>query len=66
MPSIFSSYYEENMPTYIHERRDWPHFRWAEKALTGELATVRHHQGRLLGRMESLGFKHEKKRRCGP
>lgn len=45
------------MPTYIHELRDWPHFRWTEKALAGELATVRHHQGRLLGRMESLGFK---------
>jgi Fic family protein len=45
------------MPTYIHELGDWPHFRWTEKALAGELATVRHHQGRLLGRMESLGFK---------
>ena len=45
------------MPTYIHELRDWPHFRWAEKTLSAELTTVRHHQGRLLGRMESLGFK---------
>ena len=45
------------MPTYIHELQDWPHFRWTEKVLAGELATVRHHQGRLLGRMESLGFK---------
>lgn len=45
------------MPAYIHELRDWPHFRWTEKTLAGELATARHHQGRLLGRMESLGFK---------
>jgi Fic family protein len=45
------------VPTCIHELKDWPHFRWAEKAVASELATVRHHQGRLLGRMESLGFK---------
>lgn len=45
------------MPTYIHELRDWPDFRWTEKALVGQLAVVRHRQGRLLGRMESLGFR---------
>lgn len=45
------------MSTYIHELGDWPHFRWAEKSVAAKLATVRHHQGRLLGRMEGLGFK---------
>ena len=41
---------------YIHEREDWPRFRWSEKAISGPLAAVRHRQGRLIGRMEALGF----------
>ena len=41
---------------YIHELKDWPVFRWSEEALTGRLAAVRHRQGRLIGRMEALGF----------
>ena len=45
------------MAAYIHELPDWPHFRWRDKDLVEKLATVRHHQGRLLGRMEGLGFK---------
>ena len=44
------------MPTYIHELQDWPRFRWDEAALTQRLAPVRHRQGRLIGRMEALGF----------
>ncbi|MDR3557111.1 MAG: Fic family protein, partial [Syntrophobacteraceae bacterium] len=42
---------------YIHELADWPHFRWDEKHLVGQLASVRHRQGRMLGRLESLGIK---------
>ena len=45
------------MPTYIHELRDWPRFRWTDEKLAARLAAVRHHQGRLIGRMEGLGFK---------
>lgn len=45
----------EIMP-YIHELPDWPGFRWDDKALAAPLATVRHRQGRLIGRMEGLGF----------
>lgn len=41
---------------YIHERKDWPDFQWDRAALTGLLTEVRHLQGRLLGRMEALGF----------
>lgn len=41
---------------YIHELKDWPDFRWDEGKLTGLLIDVRHLQGRLLGRMESMGF----------
>src|SRR5437763_8140941 len=47
----------EIMPTYTHELPDWPNFHWDEKVLTNHLATVRHRQGRLLGRMEGLGFR---------
>lgn len=43
--------------TYIHERDDWPKFRWQDQALAASLAEVRHRQGRLIGRMEALGFK---------
>ena len=41
---------------YIHERKDWPDFRWDDAVLAVQLAAVRHRQGRLIGRMESLGF----------
>jgi Fic family protein len=41
---------------YIHEREDWPEFRWSDEALSARLAAVRHRQGRLIGRMEALGF----------
>jgi Fic family protein len=44
------------MSPYIHQLPDWPKFRWDQEALAGPLAEVRHRQGRLLGRMESLGF----------
>ena len=40
----------------IHELKDWPAFRWDEAALAGPLAALRHRQGRLVGRMEALGF----------
>ena len=42
--------------TYIHERTDWPNFTWDGAKLSSLLAEVRHKQGRLLGRMEGLGF----------
>ena len=41
---------------WIHEHQNWPNFTWDAKALAFKLADVRHLQGRLLGRMESLGF----------
>ncbi len=41
---------------YIHERKEWPEFKWEQARLAGLLADVRHLQGRLLGRMEGLGF----------
>jgi len=44
------------MNGYIHERSDWPEFRWDQRSLVAPLAKVRHRQGRLIGRMEGLGF----------
>ena len=41
---------------YIHELKNWPKFRWSQERLAEQLAAVRHRQGRLIGRMESLGF----------
>jgi Fic family protein len=42
--------------TYIHQVADWPHVNWDRQQLAALLATVRHKQGRLVGRMEGLGF----------
>jgi Fic family protein len=44
------------MPTYIHALQDWPEFTWRHRALEEQLAAVRHRQGRLIGRVEGLGF----------
>ncbi len=41
---------------YVHEKPDWPALRWESGRLATPLASVRHRQGRLLGKMESLGF----------
>jgi len=41
---------------YIWELPDWPKFRWDDASLAHPLAEARHKQGRLLGRMEALGF----------
>src|SRR5438552_5327897 len=42
---------------YIHERKSWPQLTWDQTKLVRLLAEVRHSQGRLLGRMETLGFR---------
>jgi Fic family protein len=42
--------------TYIHQRPGWPQLVWDDAALASVLAGVRHKQGRLLGRMEAMGF----------
>lgn len=41
---------------WVHELDVWPDLAWDESALAADLGTVRNRQGRLLGRMESLGF----------
>ncbi|WP_369679178.1 Fic family protein [Siphonobacter sp. BAB-5385] len=41
---------------YIYNNKDWPHFHWHSEQLIHTLATVRHKQGHLLGKMAGLGF----------
>lgn len=41
---------------WIYEHKDWPNFVWNTVALASKLANVRYRQGRLLGRLESIGF----------
>jgi len=41
---------------YVHELSGWPTVTWGGDSLATLLAQVRHHQGRLLGKMEALGF----------
>src|SRR6202046_2958181 len=44
------------MAVYIHQLPVWPKFTWDQHRLAGQLAAVRHRQGRLIGRMQALGF----------
>ena len=44
------------MPGYIYQRPDWPRFHWDQAAIANQLGAVRHRQGRLIGRMQALGF----------
>lgn len=41
---------------YIYQLAEWPGFHWKEREVSGLLTRVRHKQGRLLGRMENMGF----------
>ncbi|MEO7311871.1 MAG: Fic family protein [Chitinophagaceae bacterium] len=41
---------------YLHQYKDWPNFTWDAEAFAALLLEARHKQGRILGRMEALGF----------
>jgi Fic family protein len=41
---------------YIYQQSDWPHFIWDIKSISNLLADVRNKQGRLIGKMDALGF----------
>ncbi len=45
---------------WIYEHHNWPNFNWDVEALISKLADIRHRQGRVLGRMEGLGFEFER------
>ena len=44
------------MARYFHQLKAWPDFTWDNELLLMLLAEVRNRQGRLLGKMETLGF----------
>lgn len=41
---------------WIYQQQNWPNFIWDAQRLASKLADLRYRQGRLLGRMEGLGF----------
>jgi len=53
---IFTALFADKMTVYIYQHSQWPHFQWDEGKIVDLLAQVRHEQGRLVGKMESLGF----------
>lgn len=44
------------MAVYIHQRHNWTDFHWENERILNLLSDVRHLQGRLLGKIELLGF----------
>ena len=44
------------MKTYIYQQKDWPNFNWDNEAIISLLSQVRHLQGKMIGKMENLGF----------
>jgi Fic family protein len=44
------------MKIYIYQQDDWPNFKWNSDEFIGLLSEARNLQGRLFGKMESLGF----------
>ena len=41
---------------YIHQLKKWPQFTWDDNKIAPLLISARHKQGRVLGKMENLGF----------
>jgi Fic family protein len=44
------------MITYIHQKGNWPEFTWNSNDFLDLLSEARNLQGRLIGKMETLGF----------
>ena len=44
------------MRVFIYQQNEWPNFTWSNQALISLLSQVRHLQGKMIGKMESLGF----------
>lgn len=41
---------------YIHQQDDWPNFNWDNQEVTMLLGEARNLQGKLIGKMETMGF----------
>lgn len=44
------------MAIYIHQLKDWTSFKWNEEEFISQLSEVRNLQGKLIGKVELLGF----------
>ena len=46
----------QRMKTFIYQQNNWPNFTWKNDEIVNLLSEARNLQGRLIGKMESLGF----------
>ena len=46
----------QRMKAFIHQQLNWPNFSWENDEIVNLLSEARNLQGRLIGKMESLGF----------
>lgn len=53
---LYSLYILQRIKPYIHQKASWPSFRWDSQRIISPLSEVRYQQGKLLGKMHSLGF----------
>jgi len=44
------------MKKFLYQNEDWPHLFWDNKSLISLLGQLRNLQGKIIGKMESLGF----------
>ena len=56
MQYLRRKFHLRRMKVYIHEKENWTDFIWDSKKVMIKLGEARNLQGRLLGKMESLGF----------
>ncbi len=47
---------QDQMPIYIHQLKNWTDFQWNEQDFISLLSEVRNLQGKLMGKVELLGF----------
>lgn len=53
---IFTTQIRIKMPIYIHQFKNWTDFQWNEQDFISLLSEVRNLQGKLMGKVELLGF----------
>lgn len=53
---VFSLQIMHRMTTFIHQKDNWPEFTWSNNDFLSLLSEARNLQGRLIGKMETLGF----------
>ena len=53
---VYSLQIMQRMSAFIYQLDNWPDFTWKIEAFVNLLSEVRNLQGRLIGKMESLGF----------